>query len=304
MITIVLFVLSILGIAVCWLILLYQAGDRRVRKKLCKGTARYNCDRAIPGKRLRLAELGLIYWVAQGLFLVLAGVEGNTGALSVLFFSCVPAAALAIVLIGYQAVRRAWCRLCLMVAGIVFLQLAAVLIPGTKGSLPPPGSLVLYAVCWVLAGAWFFFSPPRVSLVRSKLLRRELTFFKNDPQVLRTLLKKQKMVDAGRWEEDIFLGNPAAPVQLLAVLSPACSPCAEAHAQLLKLAAAWPESVGIAIRVKTKYHEQWCEANGITGTPAIFINGRELPAPYGISDLRGLIPGLVKAGTARTTNIT
>jgi hypothetical protein len=297
---VVLFVLGTVGAALCRLILLYHAGDRRVRKKFCGGTGRYDCDRLVAGKRPKLAVLGWIYWVAQTLFLVLESIEGHSGGLATLFFSCVAAAVLALFLIGYQAVRKTWCRMCLLVAGIVFIQLGVILALGTLNTLPPIGSFVLYGFCWAVAAGWYFFNAPRQERVRRHIIQRELTFFKSDPQVLRTLLKRQKVVDAQRWADDLFLGNPAAPVQLLAVLNSNCSPCAEAQAQLLKLAATWPKAVGVAIRFKAQSdqpdlvqrHAQWRDANGITGMPAIFINGRELPEAYTVRDLTGLIPGM------------
>jgi len=38
-----------------------------------------------------------------------------------------------------------------------------------------------------------------------------------------------------------------------------------------------------------KLHKEWCDLTDITGTPTIFINGRRLPEPYKLSDMKYLL---------------
>lgn len=89
-------------------------------------------------------------------------------------------------------------------------------------------SLLLVLLC-IPAAAWFWLKP----LLKENKNLETGNFasgrFKNDPEVFKALLEKQKKIAINPDGLGIRLGNPAAENTIIKVCNPYCGPCAKAH---------------------------------------------------------------------------
>jgi len=112
---------------------------------------------------------------------------------------------------------------------------------------------VLYFVfAFLIAATWFLVK--RVVLKASEASKNniELLQWKRNPKIFLSLLNRQKYVNVIHWDNDLIMGNPDAPVQLMAVCNPYCGPCAKTHKELTELIENYSEQVGLTVRFTVK----------------------------------------------------
>ena len=167
--------------------------------------------------------------------------------------------ALTIPVIGYslyyQAIRvKTWCRLCLMVDGVLILQLALfgyMYITGVVSVMDVNiFPLVLAVLLFVVIGS-------SVLLIKHILKRSSLSEqaeiaanrIKNAPDVFMHLLAQEMRVDVTPFEQELLIGDPKAPVKIIMAASLWCSPCKAGFEQATELVAAYPGKVNLVIRL-------------------------------------------------------
>ncbi|MHA4808600.1 vitamin K epoxide reductase family protein [Flavitalea flava] len=255
--------LSAGGCFICSLLVLRSLGkENAISKKLCQGEGQSGCDKVLYSKGaeipgfLSLADLGLLYFSTQFLFLLL-GQLTLSSSLNLLLL-VIPAGLSVIfsfVSFWYQGlVVKGWCRMCLIVAGIIWAQ--AILLLSARSlwinGFEPNGILsaaLLFLTLFFLFFAALFFIKKfyrRAALYDSKEI--DILSWKRNAGIFSTFLNQQRQVENQVWQDDILLGDRNAPIQLLVVNNPYCIPCAREYTQLQMLLKAYPDLVCVIIR--------------------------------------------------------
>lgn len=251
---------SLGGLAVCLSIVMHLVGkDNAVTRQFCATEGRFNCDKVLERGKLwkdtTLADLGLIYFCSQFLFLWLGAATGEvTLALGVLFFPAAAAVVMTIGLVVWQAFYiRSWCRMCLMITAILWLQLGGLAWAWTGSWQFPTPLLSLLVISVCVAATWLFFKPWLAMMEQNKRVRLMLTKWKRNTDFFRALLKEQRTVtDPEPWENEFVLGDPQAPLQLICVMGPFCPICANEYPHLSRLLRKPGIQVGVKVRFSLK----------------------------------------------------
>jgi thiol-disulfide isomerase/thioredoxin len=248
---------AIAGLFISWLIVSKDLGiDNKLANQVCGAAT--DCNAVIHSKAGKLpgglswGDIGLVWFSFQTLFLVISILSENAyQAQSLLTFSAIFYLPFAVFSLFYQwRIAKKWCRLCLMVVGILITQ-AVLLLPG----------IFLDAVTWpdfnsigmailLLAVGMIVWLPAKKLMAEKRRLESEtwsLKRFKNNIDVFSALLTKQRKVDTRPWEKDLQIGNPDGAVQIIVACNPYCGPCTKAHQILHELAEANKE-LGITVR--------------------------------------------------------
>ncbi len=225
---------KLLGLAATVVLSFEQAGIGRPLQRLCAAGPVANCARVLhsPASRLGpvpLSDLGLVYFAAGLVGLLLAALAGRSAAaqamLGALSLALLPFTALSVY---YQVIRlRSYCWLCLLVAALLWLEAGTGLAAGWPWQGWPwdPHSWLLMVVAW--AGVTFAWSGLRSLLVtawQGRAVAREFARMRSQPAVV------QALWDAGVHTVppvpvEVCLGAADAPVQAVLAVLPACPAC-------------------------------------------------------------------------------
>jgi uncharacterized membrane protein len=192
----------------------------------------------------QLAAIGLLVplWTGSGLLSVLGLVS-----------------MIALPMIGYsiwlQAVKiNEWCRLCLVVSGVLALQATIF------GYLFYSGELNLLAVALpeaITTLLLFGLSGPSILLVKQTIQQKNRAVqnemkaarLMNSPEVFTSLLSKQRQTDTTPLEHDFLIGSPDAPVKLTMAVNLFCGPCKNELEHAKELLSIYPGQVSLSLRL-------------------------------------------------------
>jgi hypothetical protein len=151
------------------------------------------------------------------------------------------------------AVLKSWCKLCLIVSGILILQFGMML-----------GRFFSESSYWSSSGLWgmilltIFFI---VILAFTYSVRNWIQEFntiyqqsvlseriKNSPKVFMDLLKEQNRVDFSSLSQELVIGNPTAPIKLIMVSNLYCAPCKVQHEEVARLIESNKEYLSVSMR--------------------------------------------------------
>ncbi len=246
-----------------------------VVESFCNAGQNINCDRVLSSDeatlfgRFKLSDAVLSYFTFQlivaGLWLPLAN-DAST-ILSVLFVFTM----LSIPVVGYsiwlQGIKfKTWCRLCLLVAGVLVVQ------AGLFGWIYAMGAIgfgdtSLLAVGLVLSlfpltGALMFLVKTRLEEgSRANQAMVSLSRVKYNPGVFTYLLLQEVWADCTPFEQELLIGMPGAPVKITMAASLGCAPCKEGFEKAVKLVEQWPEQVNLSVRFLMQKTENGDEDN-------------------------------------------
>lgn len=205
---------------------------------------------------IKFSDAVLTYFVFQTVTLGLAQAWPQaTGFITILAWLSIATLPIIFFSLYYQYfVAKVWCRLCLVVVGILASQLFIFAISYFNGAILLIGNLsfVLAIVLAMLIAA----IGVAVLLVKSKIEHaNELSAVgangnrvKHSVAVFTHLLLKQKKVDDLPFEKEMRVGNPDAPIQIIMVSNLYCDPCKLKHEVVDQLAAIYPDSVSVSFR--------------------------------------------------------
>lgn len=241
-------------------------------ESFCGAGAANHCDRVLTSEYSKLfgtvkfSDLVLTYFTVQTVvtgFIIPSSdspvswwsVLGGLAALSipVILFS-----------VYYQWVKiQAWCRLCLLVDGVLALQIGFFSYSVFNGLFTPvnPGTIVLGATLLLFVGVG-----SAVIWVKELIKGEEQAInaeafskrVKYDPKIFTQYLLEQQKVDVTPLEKEVSIGNPEAPLQLVMASNMFCNPCKAMHEKLNKLLKVWPDKLNVSFRflpVKKKHEE-------------------------------------------------
>lgn len=248
---------AVVGILVGWLIVSKDLGiDNKLAEQVCGAKA--DCNEVIHSKAAKLpggfswGDIGLIWFSFQFLFLLNSVISGNTQEVRHLLSLCalfyLPFACFSLF---YQwQVAKKWCRLCLIVVGILLIQ-SAILLPNILlNGLEWPGYSTAATAILLFTIGIIGWPPVKTLLADKRKLESDkwgLQRFKNNVDIFSALLSKQRKVDTRPWENDLQIGNPLGAVQIVVACNPYCGPCGRAHEVLHKLVEVDRE-IGLIIR--------------------------------------------------------
>lgn len=346
--------IKLMGLAIGAMLLWYEV-DRYnpTLQNFCSGGGKTDCNAVLGSKyakmlngRLSIALLAFAYFSGTLSYLMITGFSaGSLPPLALLSFATFPAI---LASAYYQGiVIKQWCRFCIVVQGVLVLEIICSIFGGFYGmaitweTLPLLTALLLFPVA-----AWKWLTPLLENKKETALYRRGLKKIKNNPHVLNGLLAKSRKLGASTEGLGISINGNGAKYSIIKVCNPYCGPCAQAHPfleelvemgridlQILFTAHAddndikrrpvghflaldaqgdknrlrqalddWYHTENVdytsfankypldwdlqAQDAKIMAMRQWCDAEKITHTPTIFINGHELPQEYSVEDLK------------------
>lgn len=245
------------GILVGWLIETKDLGINNVLADQVCGV-KADCNAVIHSKAAKLpgglkwGDIGLIWFSFQFLFLLSSVLSGKTQEANYLLSLCTlfyfPIACFSLF---YQwRVAKKWCRLCLIVVGIMIVQSLLLLPNILLDRLQwPVYSTSTMAILLLLVAIIGWLSVKKLLAENQKLesIKRRLLRFKNNVDIFSAVLANQRKVDTCPWKKDIQIGNPAGTVQIVVACNPYCGPCANTHQVLHKLTEIDKE-LGLTIR--------------------------------------------------------
>lgn len=233
------------GVLITSLLLWYEIDKfNPALKKICSGAGqKSDCNAILNSSQAKVfswlswSEVGFFYFSGGFLTLLLSPqfmgiiVWLNILALPYVVFS-----------ISYQAfVAKQWCPLCLAVQGLLCLECIIAL----------TGHLFDFSMVWssfidisfikaglvflIPSAVWFFFKPSLLNEKERENDKYELNRLKNNEEVFRAVMARQRQIDTDTEGLGITLGNPNAKNTLIKVCNPYCDPCSKAHPEVEKL---------------------------------------------------------------------
>jgi protein-disulfide isomerase/uncharacterized membrane protein len=308
--------------------------------------------------RFSWAEVGFVYFVGN-LFALLLQRE-NEGMMALFSIFTMLALPYTVFSVYYQArVVKKWCRLCLVVQGVVwgsffalFAPISLPLSPVEKGELVNRLQIIqtidlqtigFYLLCFFAPLAvWLLFKQTLLVAKGKEEASKQVGRLQRDTKVFTAYLQSGKYVEIGNPKVELILGNPDAPITVTVVCNPYCNPCGRAHRELHQWIGYFSESVCMVVRFygdinpdskknkaikhlislyqsehlhqalldwfenpdyetfAQKYpmeflpnideivamQTHWCQSAEVQFTPTIFLNGKQLQAPYNYTDLK------------------
>lgn len=155
----------------------------------------------------------------------------------------------------YQFYLGSWCKLCLIITAIIWVQ-AANMIIGLDGFqfvfadiFQLPFTIYLtFGISLLLVSTWVIVKPVLISSRVALDHRIRIRKWRQDPAWFDALLPLHKKIDDTSWSKEIFYGNPHGVLQIIIVSDPYCESCATAHMQLDKILNKHPNDIGVRIR--------------------------------------------------------
>lgn len=250
---------SIAGLSIAILIIQQKLGiSNEIIEQLCSASKETDCNAVINSKGSKLgiwmnwADAGIIYFTSFLLLLIISAASSllfllASAAIPFIFFS-----------VYYQwRVVKKWCILCLLTVVVLVMQFALLMpvaLSLAKGGLEGfPGDTLFFAafVFTTIAAAWLLVIKPALQKNKELIDKNySLLRFKNNPDVFNALLQQQRRVDTTPFENDLQLGNPDAPLQIIVACNPYCGPCAKTHETLNELVE--KNDIGLTIRFSLK----------------------------------------------------
>lgn len=251
---------SLAGIIISGSIVGYAMGvENSISKSFCEVGAS-GCQKIINSNfskllpQAHLSDLALIYFI--GLLLIQVFVAGNSEqTLSSIFIIPAAVAVLAtLVTLSYQALKGDWCRLCLMLTVVIWVQAALLF---TTYSWPlkldfESQVLARALLAFIMAATWVLIKPFMADRQKVHAHSIKIRKWRQNPAWFNALLPLHKAIDRNIWNKEIFYGNPNGVLQITLATGPYCEPCSIAHARLEHIFARYPDDIGVKIRFVIK----------------------------------------------------
>lgn len=254
---------ALVGVAVGWILLAKNLGiTSELVEDFCGGGVQAGCDDVLQADPVQLfdfftlSDAAAAYFSWQVGLLALVAVAPATGTgLAALVGT---AALLGLPVVGFslyyqQVVAKAWCRLCLVVDAVLLVQAGVALYALAQAPVAWPAFSVgssLTAVLALLAVSCLVLLLKQFGVRFNEVKDRELRLLrtKNSVPLFTAALVQQPRADLRGFNQELVLGNPAAPIELVMVSNPFCAPCKQQHEQLDHLLALYPEKLKVRLR--------------------------------------------------------
>ncbi len=342
-------------------------------ESLCRVKGNFNCNAVLDAplgklnRKIHLADIALVYFMAQSLFLLFSIINNQQEVVVVLLMPVTGVFISTFYLLWYQArIIKNWCSLCLLLTTVIWLQAIASFFYVVVAepylsyyyveellSVKTLPSFFTGIVCILIGAAWLFIKQLVANADELTSNRKQLIVWKNNIAVFLGVLRSGRRINTQLWDEDFILGNKLARLKFIAATNPYCPACAREYKYLAELLKLYGNDIAIIMRfgvhsveksernqavqylvysyTKTpkdkqaailekwfassdlnsmkkefpdieltnkdllKKYEQWFIDTDIKHTPTLFLNGYEVSQPYRVSDLKAMIPRLLKS---------
>lgn len=238
------FVLTLAGIVVSVLLLIQHFDSNNpLVNRLCSTRTGNGCNNIlsspaaeiIPGY-LSWSDVGFLYFSVT--WLTLCMVKDTGQSITLVAAMSILALPFTIYSVTYQWLKKAWCRLCLLVLAVLWLQGALALtfyIQAEPQSISLPVWSTVLLITTLIVLAWLWIKPVITRSASVPRLLRDINTFKKDPNIFYTLLQQQRKVSSIAPFASLGVGNDAAGFAITFVSNPFCRPCALMHANMHQL---------------------------------------------------------------------
>ncbi|NLR82354.1 vitamin K epoxide reductase family protein [Chitinophaga eiseniae] len=270
-----LLLLSFSGLAIGITIIAEKMGlSFPIAKGLCDASNNEGCDHNLRSdvsqltSWLSIPDVVLIYFATWCVILTAGSVmSAFTGLLPALLLIAAVAIPVTIATVAYQGFfTKQWCRLCLIVTAILWMQLG-VLVYGSTASHQPwlsfstgMASLGFLFTFLAVAAAWLVIKPVLEARHEYESDYLKLLRFRKDPATFLALLTASAKREITPMPYELQLGNADAPIQLMMICAPFCAPCARAH-HILHALLENNDAYGLTIRFTYNSHAADEKAN-------------------------------------------
>ena len=203
--------------------------------KVCQQREKNKCTEVITSSRwnvfcIHQTEIVMIYFVAASLATIVAGLS-SWQILNAVLCSSAFASLFTIYTLAHQLILSKWCRLCLIITFVIWVQAFAAFTLGDSTSLFFGNGYLLLPFC--LAAVFSFWLSIRDLVLKGSrvlgLEKRIITFSRNK-DIFKAWVDgaNPKLKDIA----GVIIGNMDTQQRLTVITNPLCAPCAETHHRL------------------------------------------------------------------------
>lgn len=260
-----LLITSLLGTITGYLLIAKDIGiNYQMLEAFCSTSTGSNCEKILKSEGAKLlgkisfSDAGMIYFGFQllilGFFVPL--LEPSTTFLFALMAMSLLTVPVIILSLYYQGVKvKAWCKLCLVVDGILLIQLILFIYMFSQGLILPSfediGSLSLF-------GILFFIMFALILSAKHLLVKAQRSFSgevlanrtKYSSEVFLHQLYKTQRVDTTPFKQEILLGERNAPIRIIMAASLGCKPCGNEFTKAAQIISMFNSKVNLSIRFR------------------------------------------------------
>lgn len=233
-----LLILNLLAMLVCGLLIEKQIkGKSSIGDRVCSAFKKKGCssilDSAVAKPLLSISwsEIGCGFFLTN-LLLALSVPEF----VSVLAMTCFVSVCVSAWSMTYQAIRKEWCPLCVLVQTCIIIQCVDVLLYGMANvdTLNPAHVWILLVYPIIIMTVHYVVSYAE-DYVANKVEMQRMKPIVTDASVFNHLLKQQKHYDVSEEDSSIIIGNPLATNTITVFSNPHCESCAITHRKIFSL---------------------------------------------------------------------
>lgn len=263
-------------------------------ESFCNAGKSINCDRVLMSDeaklfgRFSLSDAVLSYFSTQ--VIVVALLIPPAGNAAPLWWAITAVGILILPVVVYslwlQGVKfKIWCRLCLLVAGVLVVQ------AGHFGWMVAADVIGLAdGTTWAmrLVGGLFLAVGSLVFMIKSRLKEgteaeqamAAANRLKYNPSVFTHLLLQQPQADCTPFDKELLIGNSKNPIQITMAASLGCGPCKEGFEKAIQLVGRFPDLINFSVRLSVSKND-----NGQESDPSRYILGYWSKMVYGTDNL-------------------
>ncbi len=229
-------------------------------ESFCNAGKNTNCDKILNSEDakilgvIKFSDAVLTYFAFQ--LIMLSSSAYIPGIVSSVFYLLLAGSLLTIPIIlfsiHYQYFKaKAWCKLCLVVNALLFLQVPLFFFVTSSLKLYDVTVLatVMALFVFVLLGSAIVLIKELINRVsKAENVSSKANRLKNSIGVFTYLLSQQRKVDNTPFSQELLIGNPDAPIQIIMASNLYCNPCKVQHQKIAKLISNYPEKINLTIR--------------------------------------------------------
>jgi Vitamin K epoxide reductase family/Thioredoxin len=253
---------SVLGVIVGYFLVAKDIGvNYNAVDAFCNAGKNNKCDKVLESGTkvwgISLSDAAFTYFIFQTivLCLLLTLPEAHQYSLQVLAILSSWTVPIILFSLFYQYfIAKTWCKLCLVVVGILLVQFALFLIIYFTGSISLVVNSLLFfyaielALLFIgigLCEKWVKTIVERENQLNKSSIGNRI---KHSIPVFTHLFKKQKQVEIKPFSKEILIGHPDASIKIVMVSNLYCKPCKEQHKFVDQLISMYPDKVNVALR--------------------------------------------------------
>jgi uncharacterized membrane protein len=227
----------------------------------CGNTKRINCDKVLESKGATLfglatlSDAAVTYFLSQliviGLLIPFSSEVNYYSSLGVLALLTAPAIGYSLYYQGF--IIKVWCKLCLLVNGVLVIQLSLFIYLFNLEFISI-NSVNLYThlqVCliFICVGTSLVLVKKIITKANKSDARvKEYYRLKHSPSVFKSLLFQNEKIKKFTFSKEFVIGNKEAPINIVIASNLYCLPCKEQHEIGTNLISTYPNKVKITIR--------------------------------------------------------